>query len=243
MSIVNKDRFTLTLPSNSSMNFYPDNTLANFTTKLATSYDLREEWSVALSSISYPASWATVSGPEEGSVQYRISSDLDLDDVATEEEEEGAHAMAMTGGSLPKRPAPSGVLTYVVPRYDDGSLMPAWPPNKPTAYAGSARPSWASMDIPFMGEIMEMVEMRYDTPWVTGTDRFPCINGNTRVYAARYGSIEALVDELRNVIGPTPENEDERGILMRYDARKRRFSVTLKQCTALAFSASLSKIR
>ena len=49
--------FYLTLPSNSSMNYYPDNTLAHYTTALAQDVDLSGRWEVGLSEIQYPYSW------------------------------------------------------------------------------------------------------------------------------------------------------------------------------------------
>ena len=49
--------FYLTLPSNSSMNYYPDNTLAHYTTVLAQDVDLSGRWEVGLSEIQYPYSW------------------------------------------------------------------------------------------------------------------------------------------------------------------------------------------
>jgi len=48
-------RFTMTLPSNSSMNYYEDNTAAQFTTKLAHTIELDGDWEVGLSSIGVPA--------------------------------------------------------------------------------------------------------------------------------------------------------------------------------------------
>ena len=56
--------FYLTLPSNSSMDFYPNNTLANYTTKLPQLFDLNGEWEVGLSEIQYPISWYNVSKHE-----------------------------------------------------------------------------------------------------------------------------------------------------------------------------------
>ena len=44
-------RFTMTLPSNSSMNYNEDNTAAQFTTKLAQTIELDGDWEVGLSSI------------------------------------------------------------------------------------------------------------------------------------------------------------------------------------------------
>jgi len=48
-------RFHLTLPSNSSMNYYSENTVARFTTKLPNNIDLDGEWDVGLSEISVPS--------------------------------------------------------------------------------------------------------------------------------------------------------------------------------------------
>ena len=48
--------FYLTLPSNSSMNYYPENTLAHYTTVLAQDVDLSGRWEVGLSEIQYPYS-------------------------------------------------------------------------------------------------------------------------------------------------------------------------------------------
>jgi len=45
----------VTLPSNSSMNYYEDNTVAQFTTKLAQTIELDGDWEVGLSSIGVPA--------------------------------------------------------------------------------------------------------------------------------------------------------------------------------------------
>lgn len=53
-------QFYLTLPSNSSMPFYPNNTLANFTGNLSPPLDLSGDWVVALSEIQYPHTWNNV---------------------------------------------------------------------------------------------------------------------------------------------------------------------------------------
>ncbi len=50
-------QFYLTLPSNSSMEYFPGNTLTNFKTKLAQPIELTGEWEVALSEFQYPRSW------------------------------------------------------------------------------------------------------------------------------------------------------------------------------------------
>jgi len=48
-------RFHVTLPSNSSMDYYPENTVARFTTKLPNNINLEGEWEVGLSEISVPS--------------------------------------------------------------------------------------------------------------------------------------------------------------------------------------------
>jgi hypothetical protein len=50
----------LTLPSNSSTNYYPDNTLTHYVTKLHSAMNLSGEWEVALSEIHFPRSWYTI---------------------------------------------------------------------------------------------------------------------------------------------------------------------------------------
>jgi hypothetical protein len=52
--------FYLTLPSNSSMSFYPENTLSSFTTRLPNSIDLDGDWEVGLVEIQYPHNWYNV---------------------------------------------------------------------------------------------------------------------------------------------------------------------------------------
>jgi hypothetical protein len=52
--------FYLTLPSNSSEKYYPDNTVAQFTTKLQTARELTGSWEVALAEISFTKTWHTV---------------------------------------------------------------------------------------------------------------------------------------------------------------------------------------
>ena len=48
-------RFYLTLPSNSSMKYYPENTVAQFTTKLNNMIELDGDWEVGLAEISVPS--------------------------------------------------------------------------------------------------------------------------------------------------------------------------------------------
>jgi len=49
--------FYLTLPSNSSMSYYPENTLANYITKLPQAFDLKGDWEVGLYEIQFPITW------------------------------------------------------------------------------------------------------------------------------------------------------------------------------------------
>jgi len=48
-------RYYLTLPSNSSMKYYPENTVAQFTTKLSNVIELEGDWEVGLAKISVPS--------------------------------------------------------------------------------------------------------------------------------------------------------------------------------------------
>ena len=56
--------FYLTLPSNSSQQFFPDNTLTEFTTKLSSTIELTNEWEVGLAEIMFPRSWYNI--PKRG---------------------------------------------------------------------------------------------------------------------------------------------------------------------------------
>jgi len=47
--------FYMTLPSNSSVDYYPDNTVAHYTTKLANKVELEGDWEVGLAEISFPS--------------------------------------------------------------------------------------------------------------------------------------------------------------------------------------------
>lgn len=55
-----KDSFYLTLLSNSSMLYYPNNTTANFSTKLPKTIKLEGQWSVGLVEFQYPCSMLNV---------------------------------------------------------------------------------------------------------------------------------------------------------------------------------------
>ena len=56
--------FYLTLPSNSSQEYFPDNTLTDFITKLPSTIELTNEWEVGLAEIMFPRSWYTI--PKDG---------------------------------------------------------------------------------------------------------------------------------------------------------------------------------
>lgn len=59
------DQFYLTLPSNSSMDYYPQNTVANYITHLSRPVQLSGAWEVSLVELHYPCSF---SSSEESSV-------------------------------------------------------------------------------------------------------------------------------------------------------------------------------
>src|SRR5688572_30392001 len=60
--------FYLTLPSNSSMNYYPNNTLTRYTTRLENAISLIGDWEVGLFEIQYPHSWYNLVRSEGGFV-------------------------------------------------------------------------------------------------------------------------------------------------------------------------------
>ena len=55
--------FYLTLPSNSSMTFHPDNTLTHYFTQLPKTIDVTGDWEVGLAEIQYPHSWYNIMEP------------------------------------------------------------------------------------------------------------------------------------------------------------------------------------
>ena len=52
--------FYVTLPSNSSMEYFPDNKTSNFVTKLSRTLQLDGEWEVGLAEIDYPHIWYNI---------------------------------------------------------------------------------------------------------------------------------------------------------------------------------------
>ncbi len=54
------DSFYATLPSNSSMDTYPDNALSHFSVNLPTALSFEGEWEVSLAEITYPRRWLNI---------------------------------------------------------------------------------------------------------------------------------------------------------------------------------------
>ena len=57
--------FYLTLPSDSSMDYFPDNTMTEFRVKLPHTIHLSGDWEVGLAEISYPVNWSNIPAVEE----------------------------------------------------------------------------------------------------------------------------------------------------------------------------------
>ena len=55
-----EEQVYITLPSNSSMNYFPDNTLASFKTKLLSPLELHGQWEVDLVEIIYRYTWFNI---------------------------------------------------------------------------------------------------------------------------------------------------------------------------------------
>ena len=55
-----ESEFYVTLPSNSSMRYFPDNKTSNFLTKLPRTLRLDGEWEVDLAEIDYPHTWYNI---------------------------------------------------------------------------------------------------------------------------------------------------------------------------------------
>src|ERR1700690_2791681 len=86
--------FYLTLPSNSSMKYYPNNTLTSFVTRLQTTIDLTGNWEVALSEFHFPPSWYTI---KRGGVHFTTMCD---DYITTNEIRQlrSHHSLFVPGG-------------------------------------------------------------------------------------------------------------------------------------------------
>ena len=55
-----KTEFYVTFPSNSSMQYFPDNKTSDFVTKLSRTLQLDGEWEVGLAEIDYPHTWYNI---------------------------------------------------------------------------------------------------------------------------------------------------------------------------------------
>lgn len=66
--------FFLTLPSDSSMNIYPNNTVSEFTVNLPQPLDLSGEWEVGLKEIQYPHTWNNVRSQDQNNHFYIYDS-------------------------------------------------------------------------------------------------------------------------------------------------------------------------
>ena len=55
-----ESEFYVTLPRNSSMQYFPDNKTSNFVTKLSRTLQLDGEWEVGLAEIDYPYTWYNI---------------------------------------------------------------------------------------------------------------------------------------------------------------------------------------
>lgn len=62
LATMEKTQFYLWLPSNSSMDRFPDNTLTEYRVQLPQCIRLADEWEVAVTEIQYPHSWKNVHG-------------------------------------------------------------------------------------------------------------------------------------------------------------------------------------
>ena len=64
-----ESEFYVTFPSNSSMQYFPDNKTSNFVTKLSRTLQLDGEWEVDLVEIDYPHTWYNI---REGKISVEI---------------------------------------------------------------------------------------------------------------------------------------------------------------------------
>src|SRR5204863_8003100 len=78
MASTRHNQFYLTLPSNSSMDYYPNNTVANYVTHLPSSIHLTgdgDEWEIALVEAHYPCSFLSVCNDASIYVYYTPKPD------------------------------------------------------------------------------------------------------------------------------------------------------------------------
>ena len=73
-----ESEFYVTLPSNSSMEYFPDNKTSNFVTKLSRTLQLDGEWEVGLAEIDYPHTWYSNIREGKNSVEIYAPDNLYL---------------------------------------------------------------------------------------------------------------------------------------------------------------------
>ena len=77
-----KDEFYVVLPSNSSMQYFPENTTTHFVTKLPREVQLHGDWTVALTKIQIPSTFQHLSNDEvERTVNVETADGLDENDT------------------------------------------------------------------------------------------------------------------------------------------------------------------
>jgi hypothetical protein len=67
--------FYVLLPSNSSFDYYPENTVAHYKTRLAQDYALSGDWEVALTEIQYTRNWVSFEENEAEFVLIKLHDD------------------------------------------------------------------------------------------------------------------------------------------------------------------------
>lgn len=71
--------FYVTLPSDSSMNYFPENKISHYFTRLPMPLDLKGEWEVGLTELIYPHTWRNIT--EYGNeYEYVLGNSLELAD-------------------------------------------------------------------------------------------------------------------------------------------------------------------
>ena len=95
--------FYLTLPSNSSMTFHPENTLTHYFTQLPKTIQLDGEWEVGLAEIQFPHTWNNVTKPLGMMVTGEIYETHRLPDQVTAKDR---YAIARRLSSIHNLPPP-----------------------------------------------------------------------------------------------------------------------------------------
>ena len=69
--------FYITLPSNASMDFYPNNTASNYIIHMPRTFYLQGKYEVALAEIQYPHTWKTMTDKDEFYMMIRPNDDAE----------------------------------------------------------------------------------------------------------------------------------------------------------------------